>query len=182
MKRKLFILGLAVLVMGTLTACGDDSQTLENGNKLETKGNCIATECIKQISYENTVEEINEIIGFEGELIDEEYNSYYWELSEDTGIEVTYYSGENGTISLEIDRDVLANKNVDFSRYDELEVQMDEGITYDEFITYIGNVEGTLTEKSSLITRYTWVAEDGAYLNATFSNNSGNCTFVGGRI
>lgn len=182
MKRKLFSFGLAVLVIGTLTACGDDGQTLGNDNKLKTKGNCIATECIKQISYENKVEEINKIIGFEGQLIDKGDNSYYWKLSEDTGIKVTYYSDENGTIFLEINRDILANKDVDFSRYDELEAKMNEGLTYDEFITYIGNVEGTLTEKSSLITRYTWVAEDGSYLNATFSNNSGTCAFVEGKI
>ena len=153
-----------------------------NNSTQTTKGNCAPVECVGKIQIESTVEEINEIIGFDGELIDEKYNIYYWEFSEDSGIKVAYYSSPRGTITLDIDRDILANKKVDFSRYDELQPKIKEGITYDEFIKYIGNVEGTVTEKSSLSTKYTWVDTDGSYLTASFSKSSNKCSFASGWI
>ena len=51
-----------------------------------------------------------------------------------------------------------------------------------DFISYIGNVEGTIIEKSSYSTKYVWVSTDGGYLNGTFSSSSGNCTFASGMI
>ena len=71
---------------------------------------------------------------------------------------------------------------MDFSRYNELQPKIKEGITYNDFISYIGNVQGTIIEKSSTSTKYTWVSKDGSYLNGSFSNNSGKCTFASGRI
>jgi hypothetical protein len=179
-KNKVFISLTGILLLTTLTGCGNKETTESSTSK--TKGNCTAVECVKQISPENTVEEINNIIGVDGELTDETYNKYYWELSEDSGVEVTYYSSSKGTIVADIDRDILANSQVDFSRYDELQPKVNDGITYSEFISYIGNVEGTIIEKSSYSTKYVWVASDGSYLNATFSNSSNKCTFVSGMI
>lgn len=183
MKKKLFLELFLFLGIICITGCGKGNEsTLDNGTKLASKGKCVATECIKQIKIENTVEEINDIIGFDGEVTDEKYNKYYWELSEDTGIEVTYYSDNKGTIEVDIDMDLLANKNVSFSRYNELQPKIKEGITYDEFKTYVGNVDGTLIEKGSISNKYVWVAKDGSYLNAAFSNSSGKCTFASGMV
>lgn len=183
MKKKLFSILLGVVLTVGLTGCGNNFTS--NGNNLsgeKIKGNCIATECIKKIEPENTVEEINNIIGFNGELTDEKYNIYYWKISENTGVKVSYYSSKKGTISIDYDRDSLANSKVDFSRYNELQSKIKEGITYNDFISYIGNVQGTIIEKSSTSTKYTWVSKDGGYLNASFSNNSNKCIFVSGRI
>jgi len=186
MKKKIFSLICGFLTLTMLTGCTNNSIT-ENNNDLNdeasnTKGNCTVVECIEKINPENTVEEINNIIGFEGELTDEKYNKYYWELAEDTGVEVSYYSGTKGTIRINYDRDSLANKKVDFSRYDELKPKISEGVTYQEFISYIGGVEGTTIEKSSYSTKYVWVDEDGSYLNGSFSNSSGKCTLASGMI
>lgn len=186
MKKKIFSLISGFLILTILTGCNNNS-TVENNNDsnkgtLNTKGNCIAVECIKKINPENTVEEINNIIGFEGKLTDEKYNKYYWELTDDTGVEVSYYSGTKGTIRIYYDRDSLANKKVDFSRYDELKPKINEGISYKDFIAYIGGVEGTIIEKSSYSTKYVWVDEDGSYLNGSFSSSSGNCTLASGMI
>lgn len=181
MKKQNLILGC--IIISTLTGCSSvnlDSNT--NQNNETTKGNCVATECIKKINPENTVEEINNIIGFEGELTDEKYNKYYWSLSESSGIEVTYYSSDKGTIVVDIDRDLFANDKVDFSKYDELKEKINDGISYDDFKTYIGNVEGTLIEKGRTSNKYVWVAKDGSYLNASFSNSSGKCTNATGMI
>ena len=179
----------AFLLVGICVGCGNNStetnnedNNQNNNEKVETKGNCSVTECVSKIKIESTVEEINEIIGFEGELIDEKYDIYYWEFSEDAGIKVAYYNSPRGTITADIDRDTLANKKVDFSRYDELQPKIKEGITYDEFITYIGNVDGVVTEKSSLSTKYTWVDSEGNYVTASFSNSSSKCTYASGWI
>ena len=184
MKKKILGIIIGGLALTMITGCGQNSTNGgENSSSInKTKGNCSAVECIKQINPENTVDDINKIIGFNGELTDEKYNKYYWELSEESGITVTYYSGSKGTIAVDIDRNILANSKVDFSRYNELQPKVKEGITYSEFISYIGNVEGTIIEKSSISTKYVWVAKDGSYLNGTFSNSSNKCTFASGMI
>ena len=183
MKDKIIGIILGVFLLSVVTGCGNSTTDGNiSGGSSNIKGNCTAIECIKKINTSNTVEEINSIIGFEGELTDEKYNKYYWELSEDSGIEVTYYSGKNGTIVVDFDRDSVANSKVNFSRYNELQPKIKEGISYQEFISYIGNVEGTIIEKSSISTKYVWVATDGSYLNGSFSNSSGKCTFASGRI
>lgn len=186
MKKFLGLL-CGILVLGTLTGCGNNATTGDNGDvsggsPSKTKGNCTAVECIKKINPENTVEQINNIIGFEGELIDEKYNIYYWELSEETGVKMAYYSSAKGTVTIDYDRDSLANSKVDFSRYSELKPKINEGISYNDFISYIGGVQGTVIEKSSYSTKYVWVSSDGSYLNGTFSSSSGNCTFASGMI
>lgn len=186
MKKKILTVMCGILLLEMLTGCGNNL-SLKNDNGAtddvkKTKGNCTAVECIKEIKPEDTVEQINDTIGFEGELIDEEYNIYYWKLSETTGVKVAYYSSDEGTISIDYDRKTLSNSKVDFSKYSELQPKIKEGITYNDFISYIGNVEGTIIEKSSYSTKYVWVSSDGSYLNGTFSSSSGNCTFASGMI
>lgn len=185
MKKGFKIFAIAIVMMLCLTGCGNNDNSgagSTSGGSSKIKGNCHATECIKQIKVENTVEEINKIIGFEGELTDEQYDIYYWQISEDEGIKVAYYNSERGTITADFDRDSIANSKVDFSRYSELQPKIKEGITYNDFKSYIGNVDGVITEKSSLSTKYTWVSSDGSYLTGSFSNSSNKCTFASGRI
>lgn len=183
MKKKMLTVIYGVLLIGTLTGCGNNNSVgTDGGSTTQIKGNCTAIECIKKINPEHTVEQINDIIGLEGELIDEKYNKYYWSITEETGVEVSYYSSDKGQISIDYDRDALADSKVDFSRYSELEPKIKEGITYQDFISYIGNVEGTVIEKSSFSTKYVWVDKDGGYLQGTFSSSSGKCTFASGRF
>ena len=73
MKKKILGMLCGVLVLGALTGCGNNNATTGNGGDVSgggtstnTKGNCTAVECIKKINPENTVEQINNIIGFEG--------------------------------------------------------------------------------------------------------------------
>ena len=63
-----------------------------------------------------------------------------------------------------------------------MQPKIKEGISYNDFKSYIGNVDGTITEKSSISTKYTWVSSDGSYLTASFSNSSNQCTFASGRV
>ena len=186
MKKRIIGIICAAFMIGALTGCGANNAN-ENGNSnggstSKIKGNCHAVECIKKINVESTVADINKIIGFDGELTDEKYNIYYWEISEDEGIKVAYYGGNKGTITADFDRDTIANSKVNFSRYSELQPRIKEGISYNDFKSYVGNVDGTITEKSSISTKYTWVSSDGSYLTASFSNSSNQCTFASGRV
>ena len=186
MKKIIFGFICSALTLSLFTGCGNKEleKTDNNENKTEekTNGKCTAVECIKQINVENTVEEINNIIGINGELTDEKYNKYYWKLSENVGIEVAYYSSTKGTIKLDIDKSKITIKNVDFSKYNELKDKVKSGITYDEFKTYLGNIDGVIVEKSSYSTKYTWASENGSYINGTFSNSSNKCTLLSGVV
>lgn len=178
MKNKLFNLIFIIFTFIILTGCGNDvvPEDDKQEQKPMIKGNCTAVECIKKINLENTLNEINNIIGFEGTLIED--NIYYWELSENTGVKVAYDFNGISTIGIDYVKKDLANDKVDFSRYSELKPKVSEGINYNDLISYIGGVEGTIIEKSSSSTRYIWVSPDGSYFSATFSNLSGKCTFA----
>lgn len=189
MKKIFYYLLFFGLVIGLTTGCTDQKEkwnTLdkkENDKKEETKGKCKIEECLNSIEITNTVEDINSIIGFEGEKKDENSNKYYWNFSDTTKIEVSIGSSGN-TITATIDRNKIANKKVDFSRYDEIKALLDSGtsLTYDEFVEKIGGVQGTLVSKSSSFKRYTWANSKGGYLSASFSERTGKCTIITGRF
>ena len=189
MKKNLIKVICALVIVGTLTGCGVKNLAPVNGGGKETtttaakiKGNCHALECIKKIETNATVEDINAIIGFNGELTDEKYNFYTWKISDDESIVAKYYSGKTPTIVAEIDNDTVRNSQVDFSKWSELKPLISKGITYDDFITYIGGQEGTLVEKSSSSNKYLWVDAQGGYLSASFGATSKKCTFASGRV
>lgn len=190
MKRKIWILTFTLLLVIT-TGCGKEKEIetetntgINSNSTVETssKGKCSVMECIQQINYTNTLEEVNKIIGFDGELTDENYDIYYWKLSENSGVKVAWYNSPRATITADFDRTILSNSKVYFSKYDELQPKIKEGITYDEFKKYIGGTDGNITEKTSLSTKYTWVDSNGGYLTASFSNSDSKCTFASGRF
>lgn len=184
------VLALVICLMFTLSGCGSDKNSEKdeniNASSSEEKNenqDAKVFEYIEKIESTNTTEEINGIIGSKGELVDEKLNKYTWKISEDTSLTATYYSGTNATISISCKDDLMKNGNVDFSKYSEIKAALNaSSLTYDEFVEKLGNVQGHMVEKSSSSKIYKWVAEDGRYLRATFSNSSNKCTFVSGRI
>ncbi len=185
MKKVVSLMCIALIVC-TLAGCDTKKEDVKKEEKKEQsekiKGKCHAVECIKQINVESKLEDINQIIGFDGITKDGKENTYYWEIAKDETIKVVFGSNEKATITAEIERSTIADKKVDFSKYDELQKIVKSGITYDTFKTYVGNVDGVITEKSSISTKYTWVAKSGEYLNASFSNSTNQCRFVIGRV
>lgn len=184
MKKIFYYLLFFGLFVNLATGCTEQKEkwnTLDK--KEETKGKCKVEECLNSIEVTNTVEEINNIIGFEGKKKDENSNKYYWDFSNTTKIEVSIGSSGN-TITATIDRNKIANKKVDFSKYDEIKALLDSGtsLTYDEFVEKVGGVQGTLVSKSSGYKRYTWANSKGGYLSASFSEKTGKCTIVTGRF
>lgn len=195
MKKKLLVVLLCVVFL--TTGCGKlinlkkDVKTNDyvapNSQKAKDKStkksNCSVLDCMKKLKVENTVEEINKVIGFDGELTNETYKEYTWKFSNTESIKATYYSSDKATIDATYDKDPLRNKKVDFSRYSEIQSALKStSLTYDEFKEKVGGVEGTLTYISSYSNKYVWVNKNGEYLTGTFSNTTNKCTFVIGRI
>lgn len=178
-----------IFVLGLATGCSgkklESNKGKENDKVLKekTKGNCTIAECMKSIEITNSVEDINNIIGFKGEPVTEGSNNYVWKFTDATKIEFTTGSSGNGSVSATIDKNTIKDKNVDFSRYSEIKELLNNGtsLTYDEFKEKVGGVEGTLVGKSSSSKRYTWVNASGGYLTASFSERTGKCTIVTGR-
>lgn len=189
MKKSKLLIGIMCLVLGVtlVTGCGK-TNTKKNNEKTNTtteeksklKAKCSAVECIKKIDIENTVEEVNKIIGVDGVLTDKEHNFYEYDLGNDEKITLKYYSGTKATVVADFNRDDVADKKVDLSNLTDLKSKVSSGITYDEFKAEIGNTDGVLFEKSSISNRYMWVSTKGGYVKASFGVTSNKCTFFSG--
>ena len=198
-KKVLSILIVGALIIG-LTGCGNNKITNnqnKNNNKTtnektqQSSGNYDVFECIKKLKAETTYEEINKIIGFEGELVDESkegnaltYKKYEWKLTDDTSIVVRLdeFKGKiTAQITAEFPNDMIKNNKVDFSKTDELKAKINstEGLTYEEFVELVGGVEGTLDNITTFSHKYLWVNSKGGTLHATFNEN-GKCTIFNG--
>lgn len=190
MKKVLLSLMLGVTVLFS-SGCGKEvtpaSVAQKNAKKevqqKETiKAKCQAVECIEKIEPENTVEQINEIIGFEGELTDEKTKTYTWKITKDDSIIVKYYSSDKGTITVDYKKDAtVANKKVDLSKLTDLKPKVNAGITYDDFKKEVGDVDGVLIEKSEYSRRYVWATGRGGYVKASFNYRTDKCTSMFGR-
>lgn len=188
MKKSKLLLGTLVVITGILfvTGCGTKDTTTSGSTETKEKettklkANCSALECIKKIEPENTVEEVNDIIGVDGTLTDEDNNVYEYDLGNDETITLKYYSGDKATIIASYEKDDLANKDVDLSNIDDLKTKVKSGITYDDFKAEIGGVDGTLVEKSSLSNKYVWVSKKGGNIKASFSISTNKCTYFTG--
>lgn len=184
MKKKILIGLLSLVLVFSVTGCLPKKNVSGNNDlKKQIKGNCRALDCIKKIKPENTVEEINKIIGFEGTLTDEKYNIYTWEIASDEKITASYYSSNKATIEASYDNDEIKNNKIDFSKYDEIQTALKNGssLTYDEFCKKV-NGKGILYSVSDYSNKYVWVNKNGEYLTGTFNKSSNKCTFVVGRI
>ena len=176
MKKKL----LSAIILTTLIFI---STGCNNKDIVNPKAKCKIFECINKIEPENTIKEINEIIGFNGEITDEKYKIYQWELSDDEVIQVAYYSSDTSQIKIKYDRNELRNKKVDLSDFENIKENLKKGvkISYTD-LTKKFKSKGTLVAKSSLTKKYTWVSENGSYITATIDNKNDRCTAIIGKI
>ena len=193
------IMLLGILLCGLLCACGkeeadkvgdvsskasESSSEDMNSSGMETKGNYDVFECIQKINPDNTLAEINEIIGFEGEDISSKGDGkvYYWQLTEDTGVQVQFFDSGNAEIGIDFKNKSIANAKNDFSKFSEIKEKLDAGekLTYDEFVKIIGGVEGVLEKKSTTTNGYTWVDKNGGYLIAQFDAETMECKIASG--
>lgn len=176
MKKKITIV-ITIIIIGLLAGCNS------NNEKIKIKTNCKIFDCLNKIKPENTIEEINKIIGFDGELTDEKYKIYNWQLNEKESIQVAYYSSDKAQIKIKYDKDDLKDKKVDFSKYEKIRDNLKKGVkyTYEDLVKEF-KTKGKLTAKSSITKKYTWVSENGSYLTATISNENNRCTALIGKV
>lgn len=194
MKKTISKIGLLALILClvfSLSGCGSkdndsnkDSKNNSSENSTESsKEDLKVFEYMDKIKPENTVEEINSIIGSDGELVDEKYNKYTWKITDDTTLTATYYSAKTATITIDIDDDLLKDDKTDLSDSSNLksEINSANGVTYEDMVSKFGT-NGYMVEKRSSGTSYMWVNKDGGYIKANFSNDSGKCTSFFGRV
>ena len=140
---------------------------------------------MEQLSANNSIEEMNKIIGSEGNLKKEtdSYKIYSWDLGDDISISVQVSSSDKKTITASIPKK-LFKKNADFSKWSEIKSKLNtkDSLTYDEFVKLVGGVEGVITQKSDDSVTYEWVNADGGYLNAYFDIDTNKCTMATGRF
>ena len=194
MKKTISKIGLLALILClvfSLSWCGTkdndsnkDSKNNSSENSTESsKEDLKVFEYMDKIKPENTVEEINSIIGSDGELVDEKYNKYTWKITDDTTLTATYYSSKTATITIDIDDDLLKDDKTDLSDSSNLksEINSANGVKYEDMVSKFGT-NGYMVEKRSSGTSYMWVNKDGGYIKANFLNGSGKCTSFFGRV
>lgn len=177
-KRNYIALNMCVLCL--LTGCGEKNNEIkkeEDIPKIEAK--CEVKECIKLLDTKNTVEEINEIIGFEGEK--SEYSEKYtWKLSSKESIALDM-STNSSILQATIDKSTIKNENNDFSVYNELKESLNKGksYTYEELVEKLGGVEGTLAGRTETSNRYIWVDKNDRTFSATIkAGKNGKCSII----
>ena len=175
MNKKILVINLLFFLI-IVTGCNKESI-------VKNDSNCKIFDCINQIEPENTVDQINEIIGFKGDLIDKKYKIYNWSLSDKESIQIAYYSSDKSQIKIKYNRKDLADKKVNFSKHEQIKENLKKGvkITYDDLKKYF-KTNGTMVAKSSMSKKYAWVSENGSYLIATINTNNNRCTLLTGKV
>lgn len=181
--KKLLVGMLGIILALSVTGCGSKTSS-EVTAEPETKGNGTVFECFEQINSDDTLEEMNEVIGFDGELTsdDDSFQTYVWDLSEDTSITAQFFLSSNtATITAEFPNSYI-KKDANFSRFDEIGDALDNGedVSYEQFVELVGGIEGVATKKTSRDITYKWLNSDGGYLNAYFDSETGMCTMATG--
>ena len=186
MKKFLFSMTLCLLAVLSLTGCNQETTKKVKDYKQEKveekklKVKCSAVECIQKITPENTVEEVNEIIGVDGVLKNENSREYEYDLGNDEKITLKFSSDNTSTIVADFNKNDVADKKVDLSNLEDLKPKVNAGITYDNFKKEIGDVDGVLVEKSKTSVKYMWVSKKGGNVRASFRTSDNMCRFFTG--
>ena len=177
--KKILGVFLFLFMIITFTGC-----SLKKGSSSEPiKGECKVTECIERIGLKDTLEEVNEIMGFDGTLVKEEddYTEYKWEVSKSSSVKVAFYKDGKNDISIKFNKEDVKNDKIDFSNFKEMKKLIQTGkMDYDTFKEKVGGIDGTLVQKSFYTKQYLWYNSSTKYFNATFSETTGMCTLLTG--
>lgn len=174
MKLKKLVAGF-ILVILALTITGCTEEKMDEKKEEEIKANCSIVECMKQIEATNSIEEINDIIGFSSTTDAMIGSDPIWKFDSKNWISYKKYSDDDITIQATIDKESIKDDKITLPSQSELQQLLNEGITYEGLVEKLGG-EGHLSSKSSKSTSYTWVDKSGRRMGATINNESGKCT------
>ena len=146
-NKMLLIVALCICLSTLLTGCSLKKEKNETPVEEVSKGNCKILECINKIEITDTLEIINNTIGFEGTQTSEGdgWTKYKWELNDNDNVEVTIYSSGKNSIKINFKDEKIKNSKVDFSGFAELKKSISDGteVKYEQMkATFKG--EGTL--------------------------------------
>lgn len=168
---KLFLFLSVILI---ITGCNSKKEE----KKEKPKGKCKIEECIKLIGINDTLEKVNEIVGFEGTKKD---NTYYWKLTSKQKIEIVFANTNSIKIKL-LDEEIKNNKT-NFSKYSKIEKELKDGKEIKiEDLNKAFKSNGVLIEKTSTEEIYKWVDKEDSYLEATINATNGKCYKINGLI
>lgn len=177
MIRKLLIVLFASLFTLTIaTGCEDSKKEGQQEPVVEeqSKGKCEVEECMSLISTNMTVEEVNEIIGFEGEQ--KENDIYIWKLTDNTSIEIEY-KDNSASIKGIYDKSKMVD-NISLSVcYNIINNIKEKTYTYEEMVESFEGVEGHLYLNAPTYKMYMWI-KDGKTFLATFSDSNDGKTSI----
>lgn len=175
-KKALSISIVFLSVLCFVTGCSEEK--LDEKKEETVKSNCSIVECMKQIKVTNTMEEINDIIGFKSTTDAMIGSDPIWKFDSKNWITFKTYGDDSITIQATIDKESLKDENIKLPLSSDLQKDLNNGsFTYEEFVQKVGG-EGTLTSISKGSIIYTWVDKTGQRLSATFNNESGKCTIA----
>lgn len=173
MKLKKFMLNSIMAFCAICLTTGCSQENLEEEKKEEVKGNCTVVECLQKIEVSNTVEEINEIIGFEP--TESEYSGdKTWKLDSKNWITLKS-TGTSVILQATIDKESIKDEKITLPSQKELQELLNKGITYEQLVEKIGG-EGTLSSKTKESVGYLWADKNGQRLGATINNKTKKCT------
>lgn len=180
MKKLLTILLCGTIILGAATGCTEQKEDTKKDTEVQekSKGKCEVQECMGLINPDMKLEEVNEVIGFEG-VKDESEESYTWQLTSKTKIEIEYKDGK-GSISATYDKDQIKNDKLKISIcYEIVNNIKKQNYTYEEMVEKLEGIEGNLRSYTPTSKMYSWVNKDGQTFLATFSKtNNWKCSIV----
>lgn len=187
MKRSMTIFACLLLLLSSAGCSNNknnkEAKTVQKSDSKSTKrGNVDYYKCLSKISLDNTIEDINKIVGIKG-VKDEEDGStsdaYKYDFGNEKVMTVYLSDGKMTSAKIEYENEDLANKKVTLDHLDEIKEKINDGVTYEEFKEAVGGVEGTLIEIGSW-NEYVWVVEnDDGYVTADFDQD-GQLKFFNG--
>lgn len=173
MKKMLLSSIMFFFCLCFATGCGEEK--LDEKPEEKVNANCTIVECMKKLEATSTMEEINDILGFESTTDAMIGSDPIWKFDSKNWISFKS-DGDDVTIQATIDKESIKNDQVKLPSASELQKDLSNGsFTYEEFVEKVGG-EGTLTTISKGSVIYTWVDKTGQRLGATFNNKSGKCT------
>lgn len=176
----LFVLICTVGCVNTKENTSAKNDNVKSDTEQTVKSKCSYYECLTKMSLDNTLEELNGIVGFEATKLEStSLDKYEYDFVNDKKITVSISNDKIVSIKIEYDKKELKNKKVTLDNLSDIKARINDGISYDEFKKAVGGVDGTLIEVSSW-NKYVWVAEDGSSNVTASFGKDGNLKFFNG--